>query len=121
MSQARILIVEDDDDTRLAMRLRLQASGFAIAEAIDTPSAVAAVRDEHPDLVLLDLGLPGGGGLPVIEAVRRDASHPSLPIVVLSASDAHSVRDRVIEAGASAYVEKLTDTAKLLEVIRQHL
>jgi DNA-binding response OmpR family regulator len=117
----RILVVEDDDDTRRAMGMRLRVSGFRTLEATDTASAVATARAERPDLVLLDLGLPGGGGFAVLEALKADPGLGRMPIVVLSARDAHATRDRALAAGAYAYFEKLVDNDTLVEAIRAGL
>lgn len=116
----RILIVEDDDDTRRAMGMRLRASGFTTLEAIDVPSAVKTIGGEDPDLILLDLGLPGGGGERVLEELGRRTGAP-IPVIVLSARSAESSADSTLRAGAFAYLEKLVDNETLLKTIRAGL
>lgn len=121
LDRPRILVVEDDDDTRRAMRMRLRASGFDTLEAVDTPSAIVTARAERPDAVLLDLGLPGGGGLVVLQDLAVDPGLASMPVVVLSARDAHATHDVALAAGAFAYLEKLVDNATLLATLRDGL
>lgn len=117
----RILVVEDDDDTRRAMGIRLQRSGFETLEAIDTSSAVEAARRTRPDAILLDLGLPGGGGLVVLQQLSENPGLGRLPVIVLSARDAHTAREQAFAAGACAYLEKLVTPAILVDTIRSAL
>lgn len=112
-----ILLVEDDEDTRFALRIRLNANGYATREAHDVDGALAAVASERPDLILLDLGLPGGGGLAVLERLRGDVDHVSIPVVVLSARPAATARDAALAAGAAAFIEKLVDNRELLTTV----
>jgi len=118
---ARILVVEDDGDTRLALGMRLRASGFEILEAGDTDGAVTVARRERPDLILLDLGLPGGGGFVVMERLSADPGLDDMPVVVLSARDPESAAGPSLAAGAIAYLEKVVDNRRLLATIREGL
>jgi two-component system KDP operon response regulator KdpE len=111
------LLVEDDDDTRFALRIRLHVSGYATREATDVDSALAAVERERPDLMLLDLGLPGGGGLAVLERLGGASGRVPMPVIVLSARPAATARAAALAAGASAFIEKLVDNRDLLTAI----
>jgi two-component system KDP operon response regulator KdpE len=118
MSDGRtILLVEDDEDTRFALRVRLTASGYVTREATDVDSALAAVGRERPDLILLDLGLPGGGGLAVLERLGGAPDVVPIPVIVLSARPAATARAAALAAGAAAFIEKLVDNRDLLTAI----
>lgn len=118
MSDRRtILLVEDDEDTCFALGIRLNANGYATRSATDVDSALAAVASDRPDLILLDLGLPGGGGLAVLERLRDDAGRIPIPVIVLSARPAATARAAALAAGASAFIEKLVDNRDLLTAI----
>ena len=114
-----ILLVEDDEDTRFALRIRLSVNGYETREATDTDSALAAIATDPPDLILLDLGLPGGGGLAVLERLRCQGV--SIPVIVLSARPAATARDAALAAGAAAFIEKLVDNRDLLTAIARLL
>ena len=79
MKKSKILVVEDDDDLRQGLTLRLKASGYDVVLACDGLAAVSVARTERPDLILLDIGLPGGNGLTVLQRYsdcRRTHVHP---------------------------------------------
>ena len=100
---AHILLVEDDDATRMSVAANLSAHGYRVAEAIDVRSALDSWELRRPDVILLDLGLPDADGLDVIRRVRRDAT---TPILVLSARDAEPDKVAALEIGADDYVTK---------------
>ena len=82
----RILIVEDHPTMREAMRLVLEREGFEIDEASDGDQALAAVRDDPPDLVLLDMSIPGTAGPDVLAAIKSDPSTSPVRVIVVTAT-----------------------------------
>jgi DNA-binding response OmpR family regulator len=121
MSNKKILIVDDDPDVLHGMRVRLKANHYDTFLAGDTFSGVAEARKHEPDLILLDLGLPAGGGFVVMERLKNIPSLAIIPIVVVSARDGLENQKRALEAGAKAFLQKPVDNAELLAVIRQAL
>jgi DNA-binding response OmpR family regulator len=121
MANKRILIVDDDLDVRQAMHVRLKANGYDTSFATDAMSSVSEAKKHSPDLIILDLGLPGGDGYTVIERLRRHPTLAVIPIVVVSARDVRDNRERAIAAGAKVYLQKPVDNAELLAIIRQAL
>ena len=111
---ARVLVVEDDEATRSALRALLDDAGYVCDEASDGEHAVAAMRDTHFDLVLLDLGLPGMSGAEVHSHLRRDPRTRFLPIVFLTAHSDRQVKLEQIEAGAEDFITKPYDADELL-------
>lgn len=120
MSQ-KILIVDDDPDLRQALRLRLRANHYETVNASDGYSAVAQAYKEHPNLIILDLGLPAGDGFVVLDRLQKDDKLSSIPVIVLTARDAQSAERIALHSGASAFFQKPADNAELLEVIRATL
>ena len=114
----KILIVDDDKDIRELLNIRLRREGYETAFASDGISAISIARKESPDLIVLDLGLPGGEGYSVIERMRDIASLGAVPVIVISARDAATHRDRALAAGARAFVEKPIDVDELLGAVR---
>lgn len=121
MATQKILIVDDDPDLRQALRLRLRASQYDTVNAVDGYSAIAQAYKEHPDLIILDLGLPAGDGFVVLDRLQKDDKLSRIPVVVLTARDPQSNEQRVLQCGAAAFFQKPADNAELLEVIRATL
>ena len=117
------LILVVDDEQRIAHLVRdyLQAAGFQVLTAYDGPTALAQFRHEHPDLIVLDLGLPGdqGGrpmdGLDVARAIRREAQ---TPIIMLTARVEETDRIIGLELGADDYVTKPFSPRELVARVR---
>ena len=110
-----VLIVEDDPDTLLLLRANLEASGFGTSLAADGGTALRRIAGERPDVVLLDLMLPGMDGWGVLAQVGSDQSAP--PVVVCSAKDAPRDRTRASRMGAAAYVTKPFDLDGLTAIL----
>lgn len=121
MERAKILIVDDDPDLRQALKLRLRANQYDTVHAVDGYSAIALAYKEHPNLIILDLGLPAGDGFVVLDRLQKDDKLSSIPVVVLTARDARSSEQRCLHAGAAAFFQKPADNAELLGVIRATL
>ncbi|MEK6226969.1 MAG: response regulator [Chloroflexota bacterium] len=111
---ARVLVVEDDEATRGALRALLDEAGYVCDEASDGEHAVAAMRDALFDLVVLDLGLPGMSGADVHRHLRRDPRTRFLPIVFLTAHSDRQVKLAELEAGAEDFITKPYDAEELL-------
>ena len=121
MSKSKILIVEDDADVRLGYQIVLKANGYETFFAADTIGAISQARKQNPDLIILDLGLPGGDGYVVLERLRTNLHLGMIPIIVVSARDLHANRERALKAGAKAYMQKPWNDNELLLLIRTFL
>ena len=121
MPNKTILIVEDDPDVRHGMHLRLKANRYNTVFAGDALSAMTEARKHNPDLMILDLGLPAGDGFLVMERFRNIPALAGIPVIVVSARDVRSNKERAVKAGAKAFLQKPVDNAELLAVIRQAL
>lgn len=121
MIPKKILVVEDDGDVRLGYHVLLRAHHYRTCFAADSVAAISEARRERPDLILLDLGLPGGDGFVVLERLRMNTNLGMIPVVVVSARDHHGNEPRALEAGARAYVQKPWDDDELLSLIRREL
>lgn len=111
----RVLIVEDDGDVRAMLRALLEDDGYGVIEAADGDSAISRTLSERPDLVLLDLRLPGRHGLEVCHVVRRASN---VPIIVVSAQIDSADVVAALEGGADDYVTKPFVARELLARVR---
>jgi DNA-binding response OmpR family regulator len=102
----RIVLAEDDRFLRRAAEVALKRHGFHVLTAPDGATAVRLAREEAPDLVLLDLIMPGLQGFEVLRLLKQDPATAGIPVIVLSNLGQPSDVDRAMEAGAAAYFVK---------------
>ena len=118
MTNARILVVDDEPQIRRVMRTTLVARGYMVSTARNGEEALEKVREERFDLVLLDINMPGIGGM---EACRIIRSQSDIPIVILSIRNAEKEKVEALDAGADDYVTKPFSMPELLARIRAAL
>jgi DNA-binding response OmpR family regulator len=90
-------------------------------QASDGYSAIAVAQKEQPNLIILDLGLPAGDGFVVLERLRDSDTLSNIPVIVLTARDPQSNKQKTLQAGATAFFQKPVDNGELLVVIRESL
>jgi DNA-binding NtrC family response regulator len=117
--RGRILIVDDEPLIRWSLHQRLAEVGHVILEAPDAPEALRAVREGHPDLVLLDYKLPTADGLSVLEEIHR--TQPALPVIMVTAMTGSEIIVRAMKLGAVDYLTKPLVMDELALVIRRAL
>jgi two-component system, OmpR family, KDP operon response regulator KdpE len=118
MSAGRILVVDDDPQIRRVMRVTLTGQGYEIDDATSGESALEKVRASRFDLVLLDMNMPGMGGL---EACREIRSQSEIAIIMLTVRDTDADKVEALDAGADDYVTKPFSSSELLARIRAAL
>jgi CheY-like chemotaxis protein len=121
MDRTKILVVDDNPTIRKGLSVRLRANDYQVLFAEDAVSATAALVVEKPDLVILDLGLPGGDGFAVMERLHRNDHLASIPVIVLTGRELAGNRDRALQAGATAFFQKPVEDDTLLFAIRKAL
>jgi len=115
-ARRRILVIEDEPGIRLAVKDELEFEGFDVELADDGPGGLAAIRRTRPDLILLDLMLPGRNGFQICEAVRAEGLRT--PIIVITARNQEADKVRGLELGADDYVTKPLSLAELVARVR---
>ncbi|MBI3963956.1 MAG: response regulator [Candidatus Kerfeldbacteria bacterium] len=103
---ARLVIIEDEPGVLLSLKTALTSAGHAITTATDGVAGLAAIRDRHPDLVILDIVLPRMNGLDVLSTVKRDATLSDIPVIVLTNIDREEDIERARSLGAVDYCVK---------------
>jgi DNA-binding response OmpR family regulator len=121
MAGEKILIVDDDQDIRRLLGVRLKNQGYDAVFAGDAISAVNQARHERPDLILLDLGLPAGDGYLVMQRLRAMPTLEGIPVIVVSARDPVVEEEQLAAAGADAFFRKPFDYDELLVAIGRAL
>lgn len=117
----KVLIVEDDADIARLIGLKLKQEGLKTVFAADAVTAVTIARKEDPDLLVIDIGLPGGGGLLVMERMRAIANLAMKPVIVISAREPIEGERQAREVGATAFFPKPLDLDALVEAVGAQL
>ena len=116
-----ILIIEDDADVRRGLGVRLCAWDYRVYFATDAASGISQAKQYQPDLIILDLGLPGDNGYAVLDQLGQSGELASIPVIVLSAWNRYAHEQQVRNAGAKIFCQKPVDDDELLGRIQQLL
>jgi len=117
----KILIVEDNEDVALGLTVRFAGAGFEVRSVSTATDGLKAIDLFEPDLVLLDLLVPEGGGFSVLKALRRSPHAGGVPVIVMTGLDDKEYRDKIRSLGVSAFLEKPCDHERLMEMTRDLL
>lgn len=115
---AKVLVVDDEPNIVLSLEFLMQQAGFEVVTAENGENALARVAEGAPDLVLLDISLPGISGFDVLERLRGDPIHRRLPIIMLTAHGREVEREKGLALGADDYVTKPFSTQALVEKVK---
>jgi CheY-like chemotaxis protein len=116
-----ILIADDRPSSRELLRLVLERAGYEVVDAEDGQQALERARSESPDLILLDLQMPGLDGYGVLAALRSEKRFETLPVLALTASAMRGDRERIMEAGFTDYLAKPAGPEVLRETVARML
>jgi DNA-binding response OmpR family regulator len=119
MAKGKILVVDDEQDIAKALKVRLKASGYHVVIASDSVEAFVKAGKEKPDLIILDIMIPGGGGFVVAERLKQSQTTHHIPIIFLTGISGGE--DKAYKVGASGYVMKPYHPEELMETIYRAL
>jgi hypothetical protein len=120
-ARPRLLIAEDNADNLSLLSDYLSAKGFAILVATSGAEAVQRAFADEPNLIVIDIQMPGVDGLEAIRQIRREPRFANTPIVALTALAMVGDRERCLDAGATAYLSKPVSMRQLVETLQLHL
>jgi DNA-binding response OmpR family regulator len=115
MAKKKILVVDDEQDMAMALKVRLKANGYNVVFASDSIQAFTIANKENPDLIILDIMIPGGGGFVVAERLKQSAATHHIPIIFLTGIQGG--QERAYKLGASGYLMKPYQPEELMETI----
>lgn len=121
MDEPVVLVVDDSPTVRKIVQLTLQRERIRVVTAGDGLSALAAVADEQPDLILLDIMLPRMDGYNICQVIRKNMAYRDLPIIMLSGKDGLFDKMRGKLAGSTEYITKPFDSTELVQTVKRHL
>lgn len=121
MSLKRVLVVEDNERNRKVVRIVLNAQGYEVLEATNADEALEILRTDTPDLILMDIGLPGMSGDELTRQIKADPQWAHLPIIALTAHAMKGEREQFLDAGCDDYISKPIDTHVLVDLVQNYL
>jgi two-component system, cell cycle response regulator DivK len=117
----RVLYVEDNFQNKRLVRKILNAKGYDVLEADDGLTGVEMALAEVPDLILMDISLPGIDGVEATQRIKAYEATKKIPIIALTANAMRGDRERFIAAGCDDYLPKPISTSELIDMIKKHL
>ncbi|NYS61340.1 response regulator transcription factor [Vreelandella salicampi] len=115
---ANVLVVDDEPNIVLSLEFLMEQAGFQVTTAEDGEQALESVKNAQPDLILLDISLPGISGFDVLEQLRGQPDTASLPIIMLTAHGREVEREKGMALGADDYITKPFSTQTLVEKVK---
>lgn len=112
-----VLLVEDDRHIALALRIRLSAAGYSVVLGANVAQAIAHVEKQVPDVAILDINLPDGNGIDLMQYFAAMASTASITTIIMTASRKPGLREHALAMGASAFLDKPFSSTALLEAV----
>ena len=121
MTEKTILVVEDNKLNMKLVRGLIKIGKYHMLEAMDAETGIKLIREERPDLVLMDIQLPGMDGLSATEVIKADPDLKDIPIVALTSYAMQGDKEKALAAGCTGYIAKPIDTRQFLETVSQYL
>ncbi|BCB08076.1 MULTISPECIES: response regulator transcription factor [Halomonadaceae] len=118
---AKVLVVDDEPNIVLSLEFLMEQAGFQVVTAYDGEAALERINDSAPDLLLLDISLPGISGFDVLEHLRRSEATAQLPVIMLTAHGRDIEREKGLALGADDYITKPFSTQSLIEKVKSLL
>jgi two-component system, cell cycle response regulator DivK len=121
MSGRTVLLIEDNEDNRIVYSTILRHYGYTVLEAFTGEEGIVAAHRDHPDLILMDIGLPGLDGWEATRRLKADAATRTIPVVALTAHAMAEHREQAMEAGCDAYLAKPVEPREVLAHVKRLL
>ncbi|WP_347274033.1 response regulator [Candidatus Kuenenia sp.] len=121
MSNKNVMVVEDNEKNRKLIRVVLKAKGYNVIEATTGEEALSLLKEQRPDIILMDIQLPGIDGLTLIRQIKADVGKKDIPIIAVTAHAMKGDEQKILETGCDAYMSKPIDTRELPLTIEKYL
>ena len=121
MDQSTILYVEDNPENRMLVRRILLSEGYSLIEAKDAEEALNLLSSKHPDLILMDINMPGVDGYTLTAHIKSLPGFANVPILAITANVMRGDREKTLQAGCDGYIQKPIDIDQLTREIERFL
>ena len=121
MSDKNVMVVEDNEKNRKLMRVVLKAKGYNVIEAATGEEALKLLKNQKPDIILMDIQLPGIDGLTLIKQIKASVVTKDIPIIAVTAYAMKGDEQKILDTGCDAYVSKPINTQELPLIIEKYI
>lgn len=115
----KVLIIEDEPNLLKVLKIRVEAAGYDVFTASDAYHGIQSAVSNRPDLIVLDLMIPAGGGHSVLKSIRTSLKTRTIPVVVLTGARDEELKSKVLAEGVEAYLEKPYAPEEFLSILRE--
>jgi two-component system cell cycle response regulator DivK len=119
--EVTVLLVEDNDDNRVIYRTMLEHEGYRVLEAVDGEEALRRAREDHPDLILMDISIPILNGWEATRILKADAATAKIPVIALTAHALSGDRSMAEEVGCDGYLPKPVPPQRVAAEVRERI
>lgn len=116
----KILVIEDNEQNMYLIHFLLEVNGHTVIEALNGPDGVSRAHDSSPDIILLDIQLPGMDGYEIARIIRQTPGLTTIPIIAVTSYAMAGDREKILAAGATDYIEKPINPTTFIEQIKVH-
>ncbi|OHC01504.1 MAG: two-component system response regulator [Planctomycetes bacterium RIFCSPHIGHO2_12_39_6] len=121
MPDKNVMVVEDNEKNRKLMRVVLKAKGYNVIEAATGEEALNILKNQKPDIILMDIQLPGIDGITLIKQIKGTTNLQDIPIIAVTAYAMKGDEEKIMEAGCDAYVSKPINTQELPLIVEKYI
>ncbi|HHT9104416.1 MAG TPA: response regulator [Candidatus Wujingus californicus] len=121
MPDKNVMVVEDNEKNRKLMRVVLKAKGYIVIEAATGEEALNILKNQKPDIILMDIQLPGIDGITLIKQIKGTTALKDTPIIAVTAYAMKGDEEKIMEAGCDAYVSKPINTQELPLIVEKYI
>ncbi|OOP57508.1 MAG: two-component system response regulator [Candidatus Brocadia carolinensis] len=121
MSDKNVMVVEDNEKNRKLVRVVLKAKGYNVIEATTGEEALNLLKNQKPNIILMDIQLPGIDGLTLIKQIKADSVTKEIPIIAVTAYAMKGDEQKILDTGCEAYMSKPINTQELPLVIEKYI
>jgi len=121
LAEKTVLVVDDDESMVRAISIKLRTEGYKVIAALDAMQAIMMTHNKHPDAIIMDIRLPAGSGLDVMERLHNSIKTSGIPIIVITGSDLEEDRRRAEELKAYRFFKKPFETEELIMALKEAL
>jgi len=121
MSDKNVMVVEDNEKNRKLMRVVLKSKGYNVIEAATGEEALGTLKKQKPDIILMDIQLPGIDGITLVKQIKADANTNDIPVIAVTAYAMKGDEEKILSSGCNGYISKPINTRELPNIIEQYL
>ena len=121
MSDTTVLIIEDNELNRVLVKVLFEKNNYQVLEAENAEDGLDLAHQHHPDVIIMDIQLPGMDGITATKALKKDPAMQAIPVVALTSYAMQGDEERALAAGCSGYITKPIDTRTFIQTVTQYI